>query len=156
METKRITSDWTIVSEVELVYKTKIKASDRPVIKSSKDAYDLLMQLWNHGTLDLQEEFKVLLLNRSNRVLGFYALSKGGITGTIVDLKLLFASALKAAAVGLIISHNHPSGQVKASRADEEITQKIAAGARILDIKLLDHIIIAAEGYFSFADEGLL
>jgi len=156
MEKKMIQPDWTKVSEVELVYKLKIKATDRPQIKCSMDAYALLKIFWNSGTIELREEFKVMLLNRANRVLGIYGLSEGGVTGTVADPRLLFAAALKANASALMIAHNHPSGNCKPSRADEELTQKIAVGAKLLDMKLLDHLIITTEGYYSFADEGLL
>jgi DNA repair protein RadC len=156
MENKQMALDWTSVSEVELIYKSKIKASNRPVIRKSVDAYELLKQLWNDGTIDLQEEFKVLFLNRANRVLGVYNMSKGGMTGTVADVRLLFSAALKASAVALCISHNHPSGNLNPSKTDEELTAKIAQAAKLLDMKLLDHIIISAEGYLSFADEGLL
>ena len=156
MEQKVIIPEWTIVSEVELVYKSKVKASTRPLIKKTKDAYDLLNQLWNQGTIELQEEFKALFLNRANRVLGVYNLSKGGITGTVADPKLLLAAALKCACVGVILSHNHPSLKLTPSRADEEMTDRINQACKLLDLRLLDHIIITSEGYYSFADEGLL
>lgn len=156
MEKKMIQPDWTKVSEVELVYKLKVKAVRRPKIKCSQDAYALLMTIWNSGTIELREEFKVVFLNSANRVLGVYALSIGGVTGTVADPRLLFAAAVKANASSLMIAHNHPSGNLKPSRADEEMTQKIAGGAKLLDMKLLDHLVITADGYFSFADEGLL
>ena len=156
MEKKNAQTDWTKVSEVELVYKLKIKAADRPQIKCSMDAYALLKMIWNSGTIELREEFKVMFLNRANRVLGIYELSEGGVTGTVADPRLLFAAALKANACALMIAHNHPSGNCKPSRADEELTQKIAAGAKLLDMKLLDHLLITTEEYYSFADEGLL
>lgn len=147
---------WTNVSEIEIVYKTKIKATDRPVIKKSRDAYDLLRQTWNDNTLDLLEEFKMLLLNRANRVLGLIQLSSGGITGTVADPRLILGAAIKAAATGIILSHCHPSGNLKPSRADEELTEKIASAARLVDVKVLDHIIVTRDQYYSFADEGLL
>lgn len=148
--------EWTRVAEVELVYKTKVKASERPKITSSKDSYNLLLQCWDMDKIELQEQFKVMLLNRSNKVLGVYEVSSGGITGTVADPKLIFMAALKASACGIIISHNHPSGNLKPSRPDEELTKKIREAGRLLDIQVLDHIIITSEGYYSFADEGLL
>ena len=102
------------------------------------------------------EQFKVLLLNRSNRVLGLVNVSSGGVSGTVADPKIIFVAALKANACALIICHNHPSGNVKPSRADEELTQKIKLAGSFLDIKLLDHLILSEEAYFSFSDGGLL
>lgn len=144
------------IAEVELIYKSKVKASERPCITTSADAYHLLKNLWNEGTMDLLEEFKVLLLNRANRVLGIFNVSTGGVTGTVADPKVIFVAALKGNACSIVISHNHPSGNLKPSRADEELTQKIKYAGQFLDIKLLDHVIITSEGYYSFADEGLL
>lgn len=148
--------EWTRVAEVELVYKTKVKASERPKITSSKDSYDLLLQYWNKDKLELLEQFKVILLNRSNKVLGIYEVSSGGITGTVADPKLIFVAALKASACGIIISHNHPSGNLKPSRPDEDLTAKIKQAGKFLDIQVLDHVIVTSEGYYSFADEGVL
>ena len=148
--------EWTRVAEVELVYKTKVKASERPKISSVSDSYKLLKELWNENTIEMQEEFKVLLLNRGNKVIGVYEASAGGITGTVADPRLILAAAIKSLSVSIILSHNHPSGNLKPSRADEELTQKIKAAASYHDIKVIDHIIITREGYYSFADEGVL
>ena len=104
----------------------------------------------------MQEEFKVMLLNRGNKVIGVYEASSGGLTGTVADPRLILAAALKSLAVSIILSHNHPSGNLKPSRADEELTQKIKVAAAYHDIKVMDHIIITSEGYYSFANEGLL
>lgn len=147
---------WTKVAEVELVYKTKVKGSERPLIKTPKDSYDILRQVWNQNKMDFQEEFKVLLLNRANRVMGVYEVSMGGMTGTVADPRLILAAAIKSLSVSVILCHNHPSGSLKPSRADEELTQKIKEAARYHDIKVLDHVIITSEGYYSFADEGLI
>lgn len=156
MEPKRNVADLYKVAEVELTYKTKVKASERPQIISSDDAYNLLKKAWDDGKISFVEEFKVLLLNRANRVLGLVNVSTGGVSGTVADPKIIYVAALKANACALIISHNHPSGNVKPSRADEELTQKIKNAGAFLDIKLLDHLILSEETYFSFADEGLL
>ncbi len=99
---------------------------------------------------------KVLLLNRANKVLGVYEVSTGGISGTVADPRLIFVAALKANACSLIISHNHPSGNLKPSRHDEELTAKIKQAGEFLDIKLLDHLIVTPEAYYSFGDEGIL
>ena len=148
--------EWTKVAEVELVYKTRVKASERPLIKSSADTYKLLREIWDDNKIEMQEEFKVLFLNRGNRVIGVYDASTGGICGTVADPRLILAAALKSLSVSLILAHNHPSGNLKPSRADEELTSKINEAAKFHDIKVLDHIILTSEQYYSFADEGLL
>jgi len=144
------------VAEIDLVYKSHVKAADRPKIGSSADVYQILLQIWEAGKIELNEEFKVLFLNRGNKVLGVFNLSIGGITGTVADPRLIFAAALKANTCSLILAHNHPSGNLKPSRADEELTQQIKSAGQFLDIKVLDHLILCGDGYFSFADEGLL
>lgn len=144
------------VAEVELVYRSRIKASERPSISSSAEAAQLFRTLWEDGKLELVEQFKVLFLNRANKVLCLYNVSSGGITGTVADPRLIFIAALKVHAVSLILCHNHPSGNLAPSRADEELTQKIKGAGKLLDIQVLDHLILASEGYYSFADEGLL
>lgn len=147
---------WNQIAEVELIYRTKVKASERPQIKTSKDCAELLRRIWNDDKIDFIEQFKVLFLNKANRVLGVFEASSGGITGTIADPRLIFVAALKANATALIISHNHPSGNLKPSQQDEQLTQKIKHAGLYLDINLLDHVIVTSEGYYSFADQGLL
>ena len=144
------------VAEIHLSYIPKVKASQRPKIESSKDAERILRQTWNSEKLELVEQFRILLTNRANKVLGILDVSQGGIAGTVADPKVIFACALKAAASGIILAHNHPSGNLIASQADIELTKKLSAGGRILEIAVLDHIILTSESYFSFADEGLL
>jgi len=144
------------IAEVDLIYKSKVKASERPGIKTSKDAWTILQNNWDVNKIDFIEQFKVILLNRANKVLGILKASSGGVTGTLVDPKVVFVAALKANACGIIISHNHPSGNLKPSLKDQQITAKLKNGAELLDISLLDHLIITSEGYLSFADEGLL
>lgn len=144
------------VSEVELVYKSKVKPSERPQIKTSKESYQLLLKSWDSNRIEFIEQFKVILMNRANRVLGIYELSTGGVTGTVADIKLVFMAALKTNACSLIVSHNHPSGNLKPSMADEELTRKMKAAGTVLEIKVLDHVIVTTEGYFSFADEGMI
>ena len=95
-------------------------------------------------------------MNRANKVLGVYKVSSGGVTGTVADPKQIFTAALKANACAIVLSHNHPSGNLKPSRQDEQLTSKIKEAGSFLDIKVLDHIIVTSEAYYSFADEGLL
>lgn len=146
----------TQVAEVELIYKSNVKASQRPQIKKSKDAYEILIANWDENKIELVEEFKILLLNRNNKVLGIYEVSSGGITGTVADPRLIFAAALKATACAIILCHSHPSGNLKPSRPDDELTAKIKEGGRYLDIQVLDHLIISKEGFYSYTDEGML
>jgi len=122
-------------------------------ITSSKSVFEIMQPILG----DLQhEEFCVLFLNNSNTVLSKQQLSKGGITGTLVDVRLLMKKALEIGAVALIVCHNHPSGTLKVSEADKQITQKIKVAGASLDIKLLDHLIITEQAYVSFADDELL
>jgi DNA repair protein RadC len=144
------------VAEIQLTYKSKVKASLRPKITSSRDAYEVLNQYWDEGKIDFIEQFKVLLLNRANKVIGIYEVSSGTTVNTVADPKSVFVAALKANACGVIISHNHPSGNLTASQADINLTKDLKAAGKFLHIPLLDHIIMTSEGYYSFADEGLL
>jgi DNA repair protein RadC len=147
----------TNISEVRLVYRTNVKASDRPLVKCSKDAFEIFMESWDLDSIEHIEEFKIMLLNRSNRVLGISSLSKGGTTGTVVDIKLLLQYTIKSNANAIIICHNHPSGNLQPSEADTKITKKVKDSAILMDIQLLDHLIIIPEGrYYSMADEGMI
>ncbi len=156
MEKEITTQDWNMVSEVELVYKSRVKASLRPQLKKVSDVYEFLKQNWDENKIELFEQFKVILLNKNYKVLGIYEASSGGVSGTVADPKLIFMTALKMNACNLIISHNHPSGNTEPSEADKRLTNKIKDGALLLDMHLMDHIILTAENYFSFANEGLL
>lgn len=157
MKTGNKTIDITGVSEVILTYKTKVNPKDRSKVTSSRDAYKLLFDSWNKNTFEHVEEFKLLLLNRSNAVLGILSVSKGGISGTVTDIRLIFQGALKTNASGIIICHKHPSGNTFPSESDRKITQKIKEAGNLMDIQLLDHIMIMSiEGYYSFADDGVL
>ncbi len=144
------------VAEVELVYHSKVKAADRPIVMSAVDAYKILLDHWNTEAISLLEEFKVMLLATNNSLLGIYELSKGGISATVVDPRVIYAAALKAAASSIILAHNHPSGELRPSRADEILTSKVAEGCKLLELKVNDHLIITPEGYYSFANAGLL
>jgi DNA repair protein RadC len=145
------------VSEVTLIYKTNVNPKDRAVITSSHDAYQLLFSSWNKNCIEYVEEFKILLLNRSNRVLGIASLSKGTTSGSLVDIKLILQYAIKTNAYGIIIAHNHPSGNSNPSISDTAITRKVKEAISYMDISLLDHLIILPiDGYYSFADEGIL
>ena len=145
------------VNEIKISYQEKLQTLQSENIKSSEDAANLLFDHWDKNTIGLHESFKILLLNNSNKVKGIYQLSSGGITGTVVDIRLLFAVVLKSISVGIILAHNHPSGKLKPSETDINLTQKIKNASEYLDIKVLDHLILTPDNsYFSFADNGLL
>ncbi|MFT3703031.1 MAG: JAB domain-containing protein [Agriterribacter sp.] len=156
MEMQNDSSNWNMVSEVELVYKSKVKIAARPVVKCSADIEKILRSFYNEETIELQEQFSVMYLNRACRILGIYKVSTGGITATIADPRLIFAMALKLAACYLILSHSHPSGNLKPSNADLILTHKIKQAASFFDMKIVDHIILTGDEYLSFSDEGLL
>lgn len=128
-------------------------APEKTAIGSSKSVYELLQP--KMGELP-HEEFWIVYLNNSNKVLFAGQQSKGGITGTLVDVRLVLKRALELGAVALILAHNHPSGTLRPSEADKQITKKLKTASEALDIKVLDHLIITQKEYFSFADEGLL
>lgn len=144
----------TIVAALEIGRRRQATASrQKEVISSSADVAAYLQTLFK----DYQHEvFAVLFLNRSNKINHFQIISEGGITGTVADPRIILKRALEENAVSLILCHNHPSGSLKPSRADEELTQKIKEASRFFDIKVLDHLIVSEDGYFSFADEGIL
>jgi len=122
-------------------------------INSSKDAFDLLRP--RMGELE-HEEFWILYLNNANKVLHSSLLSKGGLTGTLVDVRIVLRQALELGAVALVLAHNHPSGTLHPSEEDRKVTQKLKRASEALDVKVLDHLIITQKDYFSFADEGML
>jgi DNA repair protein RadC len=133
--------------------RTDSEINDKPKIASSNDAFKLL----NKKLVDLpHEEFWMLLLNRANSVIKMECISRGGISGTVVDVRLILKPAIEHLASGIIICHNHPSGQLNPSEQDIQLTKKIKESAKVMDISLLDHLIIGDMSYFSFADEGLM
>ena len=144
------------VAEITLSYYPNLNIKDNPKVHKSEDAEHLFRENWNDAQVGLVEEFKVMLLNRANRVLGICPISKGGVSGTIADPKIIFGLAIKAVASGIIVAHNHPSGNLKPSQADIKLTYKIHEAGRLLDIPLLDHLIMTSDSYTSFSDEGLM
>lgn len=143
------------VAEIKLSYCPAI--SKKPVIKTSLDAFAELIEFFPPETIGLKEKFCCMYLNMANRVLGVYEVSSGGISSTIVDLRLLLSVAVKGCATSIILCHNHPSGNLKPSNYDLELTKKIKAACRLLDISVADHIIITPERkFFSMSDEGVL
>jgi DNA repair protein RadC len=144
-----------IISEIELKYSPNLLKHDRIKISNSKTAFEAFLSSWDFDTIELLEEFKVLLLNRANEVLGIHNLSKGGMTATLVDLKLLFAVVLKSASSNIILAHNHPSGNLEPSGSDKNLFKKVKAASQLLDINVLDNMIITKDSYYSFVDENL-
>ena len=142
------------VSEIQVSYTPNLLVDMS--IKNSKKSFELMLNEWEQETLQMQEEVKILLLNRSNKVLGIYSLAKDGLTSCIVDVRIILSIALKTLATGIILVHNHPSGNLKPSKADLDITKKLKNSCDLLDISLLDHLIITKDNYFSFADERLI
>lgn len=143
------------IAEIKVSYVPNLKKADRHHVNGSRAAYDVLKVAFIEE-MHLFESFKVLLLNNSNDVLGIYTASNGGMTGTLVDVRMILSRALVANATAMILAHNHPSGGLRPSRADEEITTKIKNAAKYLDINVLDHIIVTADAFYSFADNGQL
>ena len=131
------------VSEIRLVYKNKVKAAERIQIRNGQDAFDVFWRAWDTEVIEHIEEMKMLLLDRSNKALGVVSLSRGGTTGTIIDIKLIMQYAIKANAHGIILAHNHPSGNLNPSEADRKITDRIEKASKTLEIHLLDHLIIS-------------
>lgn len=138
------------VCEIQISYSNENKG--RVKVTSSKDTYRVALENWNMSTIELQEEAKILLLNRAGIVTGVFHLSKGGITTCYIDLKLVLSVAIKTVASAIILLHNHPSGNLKPSKADLEVTRRLKFGASLVDIELFDHLIITKEGYYSLAD----
>lgn len=151
--TQRSASNSTL-AEIEISYRPKQKASELHKITTSSDAYDCLKDIF--PSLDYREYFYILCLNRNNKVLGYCQISAGGISGTIADVRMIMQTALKSNACSIILCHNHPSGNLNPSQADKDLTTKIVAAGKTLDIPVLDHLILTSETFFSFADDGLI
>lgn len=144
----------TIAAALELGRRRQLAdIKERPQVRSSRDSYNLIAPILQ----DLpHEEFWILLLNRANRILSREQISLGGVAGTVVDAKIIFRKALQGQASSIILIHNHPSGNLRPSQADVEITRKLKTAGKAIDIPVLDHLIISERGYYSFADEGLM
>lgn len=142
------------VAEIKVSY-----SNTQPVkvkLTNSNILYKFLLSKWNMDIIEFQEESKLVLVNKANMVLGIYELSKGGVSGTVVDIKIVLSVALKCHASGIILVHNHPSGNLTPSESDKQITGKLKQACELLDIRLLDHLIITKENYYSFSDSGNL
>jgi DNA repair protein RadC len=145
------------IAEVKLSYQKTKTNIVLPKVTSSSDVANLLFKNWDPETIEYFETFKILLLDRNNRVLGLYKISEGGTSGCVVDVKKIFQAALVTSSSSIILAHNHPSGNPNPSEADKRITQKIKQVGLEMDLPVLDHLIILPQGnYTSFSDEGIL
>jgi DNA repair protein RadC len=148
---------WSTYFSIRQLGQTKkYKLSELHTIRSSNDSAQLFRKIFNADTFGWTEEMILLCLNRANKVIGFYKVSSGGFAGTVADPKVIFTIALNCAASAIIIAHNHPSGNLKASKADIDLTNKIKLAGNTLEINLLDHIIMTEDSYYSFADDALI
>ena len=144
------------VSEVELVYRSKVKPKHRIAVSNSSSAYEVFKQSWDENKIELIEQFKILLLDYRNNCLGISEISTGTMNNCPVDIKIVLATALKAKASKIIPAHNHPTGNLLPSDADIELTGRLVEAGKILDIAVVDHLIVTAQNYYSFADSGLM
>ncbi len=143
------------VAEIELNYLPRISVSTLPKVSASREAAAILRSIWSNK-IAYREEFWAMYLNRANRILAVYKISEGGCTGTVVDLKQIYQAALLVNAQAIILSHNHPSGNLSPSESDKVLTRNIVAAGRTLEISVLDHIIMTQDSFLSMADEGLM
>jgi DNA repair protein RadC len=143
------------VAEILLSYKPSLNLIKQPKITCSKDAFNVFRDKWDPNLIEFVEQFKVMLLTRANNVIGIVDVSKGTVCSTVVDPKIIIAAAINSNACSIILCHNHPSGNLQPSKADEEITRKIKEAAKFFDLSVMDHLVISKSGYFSFAEEGL-
>lgn len=144
------------LAEVQVAYKNNVPPSDRVKLTGTPDTIGYLRSVWDTDRIEYTEDMVMILLNIAKDVLGWVKLSQGGTIGTVCDPKVVFSVALVANANSIILAHNHPSGNLRPSEQDILVCRKINEGAKLLDIKLLDNIIITANGYYSFASEGML
>jgi len=144
------------VEEVKLVYSNKIPPDERITVNSSSLAYEVFMAAWDMDKIELQEQAMILLLDHSLQCLGVANLATGSIGSVMVDQRLLFATALKARAISFIFAHNHPTMVLKPSQQDISMTEQLCTSGGLLDISCKDHLIIRRDGYYSFADNGIL
>ena len=142
------------LAEITIGYSRKLKSSERIKITDSTDANNVLWNIFH--SLEHVEYFYIICLDRANQVLGFHQVSKGGLSGTVTDVRVIFQVAIKSNSSGIILAHNHPSGNLQPSDADLKITEKIKKAGSLLDIKVLDHLILSEESYLSMADESLI
>ena len=139
-------------AEVKLMYMTDVKSSERISIKNSEDAAAVFFDVWDFHTIEHTEEVKMMMLNRANKVLGVASISKGGLSGAVIDTRVILQYAIKSNATSVILAHNHPSGNLEASEADKRITQNVREALKLIDIQLLDHLILNKDELFATID----
>lgn len=144
------------VAEIEIVYRSNVKVSDRPKITDSRVASEIIRPFFEQVGIEHREHMFIFYINRANRVIGAYHISSGGVAGTVADPKIIFQGALMCNASGFIMAHNHPSGNLTPSQSDIALTKKVKGAAICLEMQLLDHMVFTADHYTSMADEGLI
>ena len=144
------------VNEVEISYRNKTPYRDRIQVTRSATAYEILRTAWDENKLELLEQFKILLLDRTNHCLAISDIASGGLAACYVDPKMIFVTALKAHASSLILAHNHPSQNLLPSPQDLALTRKLFECGKLLDIAVVDHLIVTPRDYYSFAEEGCM
>lgn len=144
----------TYLNELSITYNKKLFSNTS--INNSNTTERLIREIYEQTSseIELKEYFFIILLNRANEVIGYHKLSEGGICATLVDIRIAFATALKSLAVGMIMVHNHPSGNIKPSEQDLKLTRDFKAAGELLEVKVIDHIILTSDSYYSFIDEG--
>lgn len=142
------------VCEVKLTYKSKIKASEREKILSAENAYKILLSVFDSETIQYKEFFKVILMNRANKVLGVCHISEGRLNETSADIRIIMQAAILGNASAIILAHNHPSGNIQPSMQDDQVTKRVKEIAKLIGINLLDHLIITDETYYSYSENG--
>lgn len=142
-------------NEIEIVYKPNLSAANLTKIESAHEAVEFLRSIWPDD-LEFRERFYAIYLNRQNKILGYFLISIGGVSGTFVDAKLVFQPAFAMHASSIILAHNHPSGNLKPSTADEKLTKNLATVGKLLDLQVLEHIILTNESFYSFANNSLI
>lgn len=143
------------LAEISVVYKNKIREKDKIQIMSSNDIYKLMKPVYE-DVINHHEEFYIILLNTGNYVLGISKIAQGGISSTTIDTRIILQTALKTNSVKIALVHNHPSTNLQPSSHDKDFTNKIVKAGKLMDIKVLDHVIISDNGYFSFCDDGII
>ena len=145
-----------MLAELEVSYKSKRTREQRIPIRCSQDVDRFLRTIWNEKTLELVEEFYVICLNGSHEAIGWVRVSTGGLNSTSIDPRIIFGVALQTASTAIIVAHNHPSGSLEPSRQDREVTKSLKEAGKLLNIKVLDHIILTKDSSFSFEEHGML
>ena len=154
--TKKNKADRIEVPEINVTFQNDRNHDFPQIIKTSEIAANLIRSFFDKGEIELHEVMFIIFLNRSNEPIGYYKHSIGGTASTIVDTKIILGTALKSLSSALIISHNHPSGNIKPSESDKNLTKNLQESSKLLGITILDHLIITKDDYSSFADQGLM